>query len=142
MKRILTILKEKWPKYIFEILVLIIGIYGAFALESWNENITQSNRSKDLLRALKQEYTNNLTQLKFIIESHESVKESTVSLLRIIKSKPEVSEDSLSKHIAAIGFCPPSILKVVRSTLLSPLETSIILKMTRSCKLFFNGPIW
>jgi hypothetical protein len=32
MKRILSTLKEKWPEYFFEILVLIIGIWGAFEL--------------------------------------------------------------------------------------------------------------
>lgn len=47
MKRILSTLAEKWPEYLLEILVLIIGIYGAFALEEWKEN-RQDNKKQQL----------------------------------------------------------------------------------------------
>ncbi|TDQ17021.1 hypothetical protein DFQ04_1669 [Algoriphagus boseongensis] len=54
MKRILSILKEKWPEYILEILVITIGILGAYALNSWNDQ----NKAK----ALEKEYVIRLIE--------------------------------------------------------------------------------
>ncbi|SFO03795.1 hypothetical protein SAMN04488519_103187 [Algoriphagus ornithinivorans] len=54
MKRILSALKEKWPEYILEILVITIGILGAYALNSWNDQ----NKAK----ALEKEYVIRLIE--------------------------------------------------------------------------------
>ena len=54
MKRILSTLKEKWPEYILEILVITIGILGAYALNSWNDQ----NKAK----ALEKEYVFRLIE--------------------------------------------------------------------------------
>ncbi len=60
MKRILTILKEKWPEYILEILVITIGILGAFFLNNWNEK-----------RLLNSRFEYSLEQIATLLKSKE-----------------------------------------------------------------------
>ncbi|QSE98857.1 hypothetical protein [Fulvivirga lutea] len=63
MKRLLTTLSQKWPEYLLEILVLIIGIYGAFALENWNEQRKENELEERILLSLKDETNNNFNVL-------------------------------------------------------------------------------
>ena len=52
MRNLIKHIKEEWYKYFLEILVLIIGIYGAFALDSWNEDRKSDLREKLMLRLI------------------------------------------------------------------------------------------
>ena len=70
MKRILTTLSQKWPEYLLEIFVLIIGIYGAFAVENWNDQRKQRVEEKALYRQLILDYEANLDQLNQKMELH------------------------------------------------------------------------
>lgn len=82
MKRILTTLAQKWPEYLLEVLVLIIGIYGAFALERWNEE-RKSTRQEQLY--IKRLITENE-------QDNQSFGELVVNLTKGIKSAEQLSE--------------------------------------------------
>ena len=82
MKRLIAILKEKWPEYLFEILVLIVGIYGAFALENWNENQKENQISKKYLKRLQYDLSRDSTYFRIEEEKVLAFLESNSEALR------------------------------------------------------------
>ena len=81
MKRILTTLKEKWPEYLLEIFVLIIGIYGAFAVDNWNEERKERKSEILVLENLKKELQSNFVQWDYIFGRHKVRMQSAKSIL-------------------------------------------------------------
>ena len=53
MKKILETLRLKWAEYLLEILVIMIGILGAFTLNNWNEDRKQEVKDREFLISLK-----------------------------------------------------------------------------------------
>lgn len=60
MKIILNHLKENWIKYGFETIVIIIGILGAYSLNSWNEVRKEKIKEIELLVELKDNLTEDI----------------------------------------------------------------------------------
>lgn len=85
MKRILETLKLKWPEYLLEILVLIIGIYGAFAVDNWNKNRIERNLETNYLKSIHADLSKDIVSLEFMYNHRKSSSTKAYEILQIEK---------------------------------------------------------
>ena len=64
MKKIFRHLKKDWYKYLIEILVVVVGILIAIALNNWNENNKLRMLEKASLIEISNALESDSTQLK------------------------------------------------------------------------------
>lgn len=97
MKRVLTILKEKWPEYILEILVITIGIYGAFELANYGENRTRKRAEIEILKGCKTELMADLVDININLKDLEKSMQSLNLIIELLENDGTY-HDSLSLY--------------------------------------------
>ncbi len=83
MRKILETLKSKWAEYLLEILVITIGILGAFMLNNWNEDRKDRIKEKEILVNLVENFELNVATLKLDIERLREFNVSSRIILKV-----------------------------------------------------------
>lgn len=100
MKTILETLKRKWAEYLLEIMVITVGILGAFTLNSWNEGRKANQFEADVLFLIDQNLQKDSLALVNIANENDRAIDA-INLL--LKEDPEkLSDDSISLLLGAI----------------------------------------
>ena len=63
MNKLWKTLADKWVEYLLEILVITLGVVGAFVLNSWNEGVKFRREQQEIIRNLNEEFKTNLESL-------------------------------------------------------------------------------
>lgn len=103
MKSILKTLKKRWAEYIMEIIVIIIGIIGAFMLNSWHEDRKEKEFERKVLIELQASIEDNIGYLDSAIYRSEEARKSGRLILDYFDSDLEYN-DSLDRHFSTALF--------------------------------------
>ena len=97
MKRVLSTLKEKWPDYFFEILVLIFGIYGAFELSNYGQNQARKRAEIEILKGCRRELVTDLAEINFNMNELRKSQTALKLILEVLENDGSY-HDSLASH--------------------------------------------
>ncbi len=104
MTTLLSSVKKRWPEYFLEILVIIIGILGAFLLNNWSEEKKLEVKRQELITSLIEDFDFNLRTIKEKIETSKSrLTQMDDYYILVQNSRQQVSVDSL-KTMARVFF--------------------------------------
>ncbi|MCO6360772.1 hypothetical protein BXY85_3604 [Roseivirga pacifica] len=96
---------KKLGQYFAELMVVIVGITIAFALESYSENVKQDEKEAQYLRALQADLANDISELKEHIDTTNQLISLTGDMFKFIYMKAPV--DSFSRrHVTATYSTP------------------------------------
>ncbi|SNS51171.1 hypothetical protein SAMN05421640_0459 [Ekhidna lutea] len=132
MKRIINTLSQKWPEYLLEILVITIGILGAFALNNWNERRKASLESHTMVLQIRSNLYRDRISLE---EGIETINRRDSAYNLILKNK--ASADSLSLRFAsftslasaAVDFDQSAFEQIKSSGQLGLLDDSLVQRL-------------
>jgi hypothetical protein len=106
VKKLLHTFRTKWDEYLLEIIVITLGIIGAFALTNWNDNKKDLIKEQQLLSQLVLEFEGNLIQLDQKIELRKALIDTALGLLKVIDHHEPIEKDALFSSISEMWNDP------------------------------------
>jgi hypothetical protein len=121
-KRFSTLLAQRWPEYLVEIIVVIIGITISFAISKYQEDSRNRKLAHVYLEDLKEDIKSDIQSLDIVIQKTDSVIRSGQSLLnQSDAAKISLTKKDLVNLVRAIIARPNFISK---NATFSSLKTS------------------
>ena len=99
MKKLFATFSDKWAEYLLEVLVITFGILFAFLLNSWNESRKMAAEERHILEGLKEEFTGNLNNVTFSIETNTRANKASHHLMDLIQANTLFADSDLTDSL-------------------------------------------
>ncbi len=104
MKIIFKTLREKWPEYFLEILVITMGIFGALVLNNWNDGRKANNVQQKTMERMIDDIESDLKRYEFLTQSFQERISRCDSVLALIQKQKSIDERKLIISVHMINF--------------------------------------
>lgn len=107
-----NLLSERWPEYILEIIVVIIGITISFTINNIQSDAADRRLEQNYLMGLLEDISSDILELEELITETKKVVESGRILLEQSgMNEPTVGKDEFVNHVRTIAGRPNYISK-------------------------------
>lgn len=99
MEKIIETLKLKWAEYLLEIIVITLGILGAFVLNNWNNNRLAAAKQTTLMSQLSVDLVNSTAELEEMQNYYRIRAESCIKMQQAFWLPNQQNYDSIRPYI-------------------------------------------
>ncbi len=103
MKKLIQELKQKWAKYLLEVIAITLGILGAFYLENWNQERQDNRIRHDYLKRLQADLSADRSDIQEQLGMLEN-RVRKVNVLIPYFSNTEVPRDTIPIPIFSLFY--------------------------------------
>jgi hypothetical protein len=105
MKKLVEHLRSDWYKYLLEMLVITIGIIGAFMLNGWKESSDNQSTEQSILREIRSNLAEDLLAIQDDLTHMDTIERAGHQLLYFIKNNDSPTIE-FAKNVAKIRVTP------------------------------------
>jgi hypothetical protein len=112
VRKVGKLLAERWPEYLLEIIVVIIGITISFAINNYQVSATNRSLEQTYLQGLLADISSDIIELQEVIVKTRAVVESCQVLIEHSRSdKATLTADKFIAHVMGVGQRPSYVSK-------------------------------